>query len=427
MNEKIKVLIVDDNRIYRDAFRRNLSLRNYTVCEAENADEAIECLKNESPDVIVTDLRMRTRTEGLDLIKQTKAIDPLLPIVMISAVGTFEEGAQASKLGAVDVISKSGIDKEVERLYRSINRAHEEHRRNSEHLVTVEQAKTVTQEDERRRMIEQLQRIMSDSKIHPLVRSEAFDAMVSLNERALRSDSQEVLSRAVAEPDTQKAFGEIEADLRTVLADYEKLDPESRDSLRSAEFFYRQQKLGTLAVDVSRNIGFSYCFAVENEAKTRLKKKITRFLSSPDTYQLIRSMLDPKTKQLDLFAHQYILRLQQVRNFDFTVDNVRQTFHRILEHETRYKPDGLKALGIMIVCFGRSYSYRKMNADIVVANPLGLKGLDGDDEVLQFAQLMVGLQHYRNPYIHPEINEMEKVSKLRETAFECLRYIWRIV
>ena len=36
-----KVLIVDDNDLYRKAFRRNLLLQNYDVVEAENADEAL--------------------------------------------------------------------------------------------------------------------------------------------------------------------------------------------------------------------------------------------------------------------------------------------------------------------------------------------------------------------------------------------------
>jgi hypothetical protein len=68
-----------------------------------------------------------------------------------------------------------------------------------------------------------------------------------------------------------------------------------------------------------------------------------------------------------------------------------------------------------------------MNQTLKVDNPLGLKGLDSDEDVLKFANLMVGLQHYRNPYIHPEISEMQKVSKLRDTAIECLRYIWKLV
>ncbi|MBN1903164.1 hypothetical protein JW926_17715, partial [Candidatus Sumerlaeota bacterium] len=161
----------------------------------------------------------------------------------------------------------------------------------------------------------------------------------------------------------------------------------------------------------------------------RLKKRLAKFLSTPQTLDLIRQMLDPKTKHLDIFYHQYILRLQSTsgREYDFTIDNVKQTFHRILEHESRYKPDGLKALGIIILCFGRNYSYNRMNQPIEINNPLGLKGLDTDEEVMKFADLLISLQHYRNPYIHPEINEMEKVSSLRSTTFDCLKYICRLV
>ena len=105
-----KVLIVDDNRIYREAFRRNLVLQNYDVLEAENMQQAIERVEAGQPDVVITDLQMRTETEGLDLIRAVKSSQPLLPIIMISAVGTFEEGALAQKYGATAVLSKSRID-----------------------------------------------------------------------------------------------------------------------------------------------------------------------------------------------------------------------------------------------------------------------------------------------------------------------------
>jgi len=86
----------------------------------------------------------------------------------------------------------------------------------------------------------------------------------------------------------------------------------------------------------------------------------------------------------------------------------------------------LKALGIVIICFGRSYSYKKMNLPIEVNNPLGMKGVESDVEVMKFADHLISLQHFRNPYIHPEINVMEKISNLRETAFNCLRFICRL-
>jgi hypothetical protein len=108
------------------------------------------------------------------------------------------------------------------------------------------------------------------------------------------------------------------------------------------------------------------------------------------------------------------------REMDFTIDNVKQTLRRILEHQSRYKPDGLKALGIMVIAFGRTYQWQKKNRTVKVHNLLGLKGLDTEAEVLRFAELLVSLQHFRNPYIHPEISDLEKLHIIRQTAFECL-------
>jgi hypothetical protein len=198
------------------------------------------------------------------------------------------------------------------------------------------------------------------------------------------------------------------------------------ESLRSAEVLYQEEQRNSLAVDFSRSIGFSYCFSVENEAKVRLRKKLLRLFSSEKTYEFIAQFVDSKLNDLDLFFHQYILRLQQQYPFEFTTDNVKQTLTRIKQFEQCYKPDGLKALGIVILCFGRAYEFKGMKGPVNVNNPLGLKGLE-NDEVISFARQLVLLQHHRNPYIHPEISEMEKLSKLRETAFNCLRYICRLV
>ena len=136
--------------------------------------------------------------------------------------------------------------------------------------------------------------------------------------------------------------------------------------------------------------------------------------------------MDEKIGNLDLFFHQYILLLQQRFPFEFTTENVKQTLSRIQQFEQCYKPDGLKALGIVILCFGRNYQFKRSDKTVEVSNPLALKGLD-DGETLDFARQLVLLQHYRNPYIHPEISEMEKLSKLRQTAFSCLRFICRLV
>lgn len=418
----VKVLIVDDNEMYRSAFRRNLMLQDYDVFEADNADEALKQIEEQQPDIVVTDLSMRTPTEGLELIKSVKQADPLMPIVMISAVGTFEEGSLAKELGAERVLMKQRIDEHIDELYAAIDKAKQ---RGTQLRAMRREVEKVAGDPENasKDQVARVREIIASPGQHPVILAEAYDALASVTVQEVRQSIEAEISGADAQL-MQKA----DARLKESMPEMDKFAPETVKELQTAEYFFQRQGGDNPASrnDFSRNIGFSYCFAVENEAKVRLRKKLQKFLSDSNSVKIIRSLLDPKTQQLDLFYHQYLLRLEQTISFDFTVDNVRQVFQRILEHESRYKPDGLKALGIMIVCFGRDYTVKTFRSQVKVSNPLGLKAFAKDEEALRFAHLLVSLQHYRNPYIHPEISEMEKVSKIRETAIQCLREISRI-
>jgi len=215
--------------------------------------------------------------------------------------------------------------------------------------------------------------------------------------------------------------------LSEAMSCYPQLDEECRQSLRCAEFLYREQTRRSQSLDLSRNIGFSYCFAVESEVKKRLHRRLGRFLSKPDSYALIEEFLEGPQRKLSVHVRQHLLVLMRGRDWDVTADNVRQTLLRMLEHQERYKPDGLKALGIIVVLFGRDYSIvGTRTKKVAVTNPLLVKGFESEEEVLRFAELLVQLQHYRNPYIHPEISELEKVSTLRRKAIECLTIVSRV-
>jgi len=423
----VKVLIVDDNEMYRTAFRRNLMLRDYDVCEAGDGEDAVRIFQEQEPEVIVTDLSMRTPNEGLDVIRSIRQIAPLVPVVMISAVGTFEEGAEASRLGAHSVISKSRIDEEIESLYRTIESARESSSWNRNLLEEIERLRPENcsgdDADSRETVTARLRAIMGDTKAHQAVRSEAFDLLVALTEEEGRAALEAQIRKS-----SQRDLELAEKKLREAVPEFDSFDAQTRKELRTAEFFFHRQggDAPEGAADFSRNIGFSYCFAVENEAKNRMRKRLQKFLGQRDTVKLIRKLIDPKTGQLDLFYHQHLARIQNLQPFDFTIDNVRQVFCRIMEHESRYKPDGLKALGIMILCFARSYEVKTLREKLLIANPLNLKGFRGEDEIMEFSRLLVALQHYRNPYIHPEISEMEKISSIRKTAFECLNQIGRL-
>lgn len=428
----VRVLIVDDNKIYRDAFRRNLMLQNYEVLEAENADEALQCVATDSPDVVITDLQMRTETEGIDLIRQLHAVNPLLPVIMISAVGSFEEGALAKQHGAAAVIAKSRIEDEISRLYTAIEEARENARGLAETDRLLEPARKAAADDQAdpAQALEVLRKILADESAGSYLRAEAYNLYAELDSRRLLAESKASADRASAEAASPmpaaSSLGDLEDKLRVELPDYNNFADESKESLRIAEFLYIHQSAKPGGLDFSRNVGFSYCFAVENETKRRMAKRLQKFLNSEQTYLAISEMMENKNQNLSVYYHQHILLLLRNRPMEFTIDNVKQTFRRILEHQSRYKPDGLKALGIMLVAFGRSYSWPRGGKQARVDNPLGIKGLNTEDEVLQFAALLISLQHYRNPYIHPEISSMEKLSIIRSTAFECLNMMSRL-
>ena len=416
------VLIVDDNKSYREAFRRNLMLQGYDVVEAEDSDEAIACLGANQLDVIVTDLAMRHPTEGLDLIRQARTISPHLPVIMISAVGTFEEGAEASRLGARYVISKSKIDEEMENLYRAIDHAYEEYRRSQEHVDKIRQLSA----EEPVKAAAGLREMIVDPDVADSVKGQAFDQLIELNEPEQARNSQQDLDRARAKAATRDIFDKVENNLKESIGQFGKMAHESAEALRTAEFLYVHGEQIEKAVDFSRSIGFSYCFAVENEAKARLRKRLQKFFGEPGTPKLVQSLLEDNRRSISLFFHQHLLRIQRDVDMEITIDNVYQTFMRILEHGGKYKPDGLKALGIVLLCFGRKYQFRRFQEEIQINNPLLLKHFDDEAELLLFVSLLTGLQHYRNPYIHPEISEMEKLSKIRQTTFDCMNLVLRL-
>ena len=375
------VLIVDDNRNYRQAFTRNLLLEGYKVFEAEDSDEALEYLERETTDVVVTDLAMRHPTEGLDLIRQARSLKPHLPIIMISAVGTFEEGAEASRLGARFVISKSKIDEEMGNLFDAINRSVEEYKKS---LLVAESIRNIRQDKstDATSKADSLRQIVTKPDVSETVRSEAYDLLMELNTSEFLLGSQEDLDR-VRSKTSVEVFQKVDENLDENLSDFNSLDQDSQESLRTAEFLYVHGEEIEKAVDFSRSVGFSFCFAVENEAKCRLRKRLGKFFNDEKTPSQLKSLMEENGKGLSIFFHQYLLRVQRDLGMEITVDNVFQTFYRILEHRGKYKPDGLKALGIVLLCFGRNYSFRKFDTTITVKNPLGVKGFKDEDEILR--------------------------------------------
>jgi nitrogen regulation protein NR(I) len=98
------LLIVDDDKSIRYSLKRMLE-GVFTVLTAQNGEEALQQIKEISPDLIIMDIKMPGRT-GIEVLKEIKQIDPKSLVIIMTAYGTTETAIEAMKYGAFDYIVK---------------------------------------------------------------------------------------------------------------------------------------------------------------------------------------------------------------------------------------------------------------------------------------------------------------------------------
>jgi two-component system response regulator PilR (NtrC family) len=101
----VRVLVVDDEQSMRDLLAIMLRQAGYEVVVADGGEAAIETLKRDSFDLVVTDLRMR-KADGLAVLKATKEISPRTVVLVVTAFASTETAVEAMKLGAYDYVTK---------------------------------------------------------------------------------------------------------------------------------------------------------------------------------------------------------------------------------------------------------------------------------------------------------------------------------
>jgi CheY-like chemotaxis protein/DNA-binding transcriptional ArsR family regulator len=82
-----------------------LTREGYTVSDVGSGAEALEKIKKEDFDVILTDLIM-PGIDGMEVLRQTKKLKPAVRVIMITGFGTIENAVEAMKEGASDYVSK---------------------------------------------------------------------------------------------------------------------------------------------------------------------------------------------------------------------------------------------------------------------------------------------------------------------------------
>ncbi len=121
MTPSLSVILIDDDRDLLRATAQTLDLAGMSVATFRSAEEALPVINADFPGVIVSDIRM-PRMDGLELLDRVVAIDPDLPMILVTGHGDIPMAVKAMQDGAYDFIAKPFA---ADRLVQCVKRAAE--------------------------------------------------------------------------------------------------------------------------------------------------------------------------------------------------------------------------------------------------------------------------------------------------------------
>jgi DNA-binding NtrC family response regulator len=101
-----RLLIVDDEPEMVENLTRILRREGYRCLSTTDPKKALDLLESQRPDLLLTDLKM-PELDGMDLLRRAHAVDPTLPVIVITAFSTIESAVAAIKEGAFDYLPKN--------------------------------------------------------------------------------------------------------------------------------------------------------------------------------------------------------------------------------------------------------------------------------------------------------------------------------
>jgi len=130
-----RILVVEDKNSLREMLEEMLRAEGWDVSGVPSGSQAIERLRSgETADLILTDWRL-PGADGLAVLEAAHAVDPTLPVIIMTAFGSIQTAVDAMKKGADDFITKP-VDPDLLRLY--VARAVERRTRRRESLLFAE-------------------------------------------------------------------------------------------------------------------------------------------------------------------------------------------------------------------------------------------------------------------------------------------------
>ncbi len=108
------ILVVDDERNYLFVLEDLLADEGYNVVTASSGNEALEKLKEDRIDAVLSDIKM-PGMNGIEFLERVVAIDPGLPVILMTAFAEVDQAVLAMKKGAIDHIQKPFDNDDIKR------------------------------------------------------------------------------------------------------------------------------------------------------------------------------------------------------------------------------------------------------------------------------------------------------------------------
>jgi two-component system response regulator RegA len=118
-SDRIVVLVVDDDYIFRNRLCRAFRDRGCEGHEASTKEETLHLATTVSPDLVLLDLKM-PGVSGLDLIQDIKKLDSTIAVIILTGYGSIPTALQALKLGADHYLSKPADAEQILDAYRNL-------------------------------------------------------------------------------------------------------------------------------------------------------------------------------------------------------------------------------------------------------------------------------------------------------------------
>jgi two-component system, NtrC family, response regulator HydG len=105
MNQKKTVLVVDDDSAHRTMLKTLVGGWGYATDEADDGSTAIKAVQKQPFDLVLMDVRM-LKVSGLEALERIKALNPAIPVIIMTAYSSVETAVEALKKGAYDYLTK---------------------------------------------------------------------------------------------------------------------------------------------------------------------------------------------------------------------------------------------------------------------------------------------------------------------------------